>query len=250
MKNNVNISAPVYLSVIIPAYNEAKRISLTLIDIDKHLSNASFSYEIIVVDNRSTDNTKEVVSRFIPIIKNLKMIECKVKGKGAAVKKGMLESVGQIRLFTDADNSTSVDHFMKMKHYFDEGYDVIIASRDLPGSIMEPPQPAYKRLLGDMGNLFIQFMLLRGIQDTQCGFKAFTDRSAVKVFPLSNIVGWAFDIEILSLAKENGYKIKEIPVRWVNNPFSHVKLTAYLEVLLEVVRIKFRMITGYYKINK
>lgn len=251
-----NTPNPPYVSVIIPAYNEAKRLPLTLIDIDKHLSSAPFTYEIIVVDNNSKDATKEIALRFVPIIKHLRVIECKIQGKGAAVKKGMLEARGDIRLFTDADNSTSIDHFLKMRHYFasDNAYDdrlqaqhdVVIGSRDVEGSRMEPPQPWYRRVLGDMGNLFIQFLLLRGIQDTQCGFKAFSKRAAMAVFPLATIAGWGFDVEVLALAKKQGFSIKEIPVVWVNNPFSHVKPTAYLFVLLEVVKIKFRMLRGYY----
>ncbi|KKT22168.1 hypothetical protein A2108_01910 [Candidatus Wolfebacteria bacterium GWA1_42_9] len=239
-----------YLSVIIPAYNEAKRLPLTLIDIDKHLSKADFSYEIVVVDNNSKDATREIASRFIPLIKNLKVIECKTQGKGAAVKKGMLEAEGDIRLFTDADNSTSVDHFFKMKHYFSEGYDIVIGSRDVAGARLEPPQPWYKRVLGDMGNIFIQLMLLRGIKDTQCGFKAFSEKAAQSIFSLANIVGWGFDVEILALGKKMGYKIKEIPVRWVNSAFSLVKPTAYLMVLLEVVKIRIRLALGKYKIQK
>ncbi|MFA6136150.1 MAG: dolichyl-phosphate beta-glucosyltransferase [Candidatus Paceibacterota bacterium] len=238
-----------YLSVVIPAYNESKRLPLTLIDIDKHLSKADFSYEIIVVDNNSSDATKEVAQRFIPLIKNLKVIECKTQGKGAAVKKGMLQAEGKIRIFTDADNSTSIDHFFKMKHYFNEGYDIVIGSRDVEGSKMEPAQPWYRRLLGNMGNVFIQIMLLRGIKDTQCGFKAFSQEATQKIFQLASIVGWGFDVEVLALGKKLGYKIKEIPVTWVNSAFSHVKPTAYLFVLLEVVKIKIKFIRNFYKIS-
>lgn len=239
-----------HLSVIIPAYNEAKRIPLTLIDIDRHLSGVDFEYEIIVIDNNSKDATREIVSRFIPIIKNLKVIECKTQGKGAAVNKGMLEAKGDLRLFLDADNSTSVDHFFEMRHYFTEGFDVVIGSRDLPESKMTPPQPWYRRLLGDLGNLFIQLMLLKGIKDTQCGFKIFSEKAAEAVFPLCSINGWGFDVEILSLAKELGFKIKEAPVVWINNVFSHVKPTAYIFVLLEVIKIKYRLLTNFYKIGK
>ena len=203
-----------------------------------------------MVDNNSKDATREIASRFIPLIKNLKVIECKTQGKGAAVKKGMLEAEGDIRLFTDADNSTSVDHFFKMKHYFSEGYDIVIGSRDVAGARLEPPQPWYKRVLGDMGNIFIQLMLLRGIKDTQCGFKAFSEKAAQSIFSLANIVGWGFDVEILALGKKMGYKIKEIPVRWVNSAFSLVKPTAYLMVLLEVVKIRIRLALGKYKIQK
>lgn len=238
-----------YLSIIIPAYNEAKRLPLTLIDIDKHLKNADFSYEIIVVNDGSKDATAEVVERFSHLIKNLRIVNQKNIGKGGAVKHGMLEAKGEIRLFTDADNSTSIDQFNKMIPYFDDGYQVVIGSRDIKGANMVPPQPWYKRLAGNLGNLFIQFMLLPGIWDTQCGFKAFTEEAAEKIFPLIKISRWGFDVEVLALAKKFGYKIKEIPVVWVNSPFSHVKTSAYIQVLLEVVKIKWWIITNKYKIK-
>jgi len=247
-----------YLSVIIPAYNEAKRLPLTLIDIDRHLSKVDFSYEIIVINNNSTDATAEVVERFSHLIKNLKLINCKVPGKGAAVKKGMLEAKGEIRLFTDADNSTSIDQFSKMIPYFParggsaaggkEGYDVVFGSRDIKGAKMVPPQPWYKRFAGDVGNLIIQILLLPGIWDTQCGFKAFTEEAARKIFPLLKTERWAFDVEILALAKKMGYKIKEIPVVWVNDPFSRIKASSYIQVLLEVFKIKWWAITNKYKL--
>lgn len=236
-----------FLSVIIPAYNEAKRLPLTLIDIDKHLSKIPFAYEIIVVDNNSKDSTKEIVSRFSGIMKNVRVIECRTQGKGAAVRKGMIEAKGQIRLFADADNSVSIDQFLKMQHLFREGYDVVIGSRDAEGAKMEPPQPWYRIFLGNMGNVFIRLMLLKGIRDTQCGFKAFSDRAAEKIFPLAVINGWGFDVEVLSLAKMFGYKIMEMPVVWVNSADSKVKPTAYISVLFEVIKIKLRMIKGFYR---
>lgn len=240
------MSQEIFLSVIIPSYNEAKRLPLTLIDIDKHLSKAPFAYEIIVVDNNSKDATREIANRFSQIIKNVRVIECKIQGKGAAVRKGMLEAKGQIRLFTDADNSVSVDQFTKMIHFFHEGYDVVIGSRDVEGAKMEPPQPWYRILLGNLGNLFIQFMLLKGIKDTQCGFKAFSKKAVEKIFPLVTINGWGFDVEVLSLAKKFGFKIKEVPVLWVNSAGSKVGPMAYVNVLLEVIKIKLRMLSGFY----
>lgn len=238
-----------YLSVIIPAYNEAKRLPLALVDIDKHLKKADFSYEIIVVDNNSTDATPAIVKRFSHLIENLKLTECRIPGKGAAVKKGMFEAKGKIRLFTDADNSTSIDQFNKMIPYFNEGYQAVIGSRDIEGARLVPPQPWHKRIAGNLGNLFIQFMLLPGIWDTQCGFKAFTEEAAEKIFPLIKISRWGFDVEILALAKKFGYKIKEVPVVWMNNPFSHVKASAYVQVLWEVVKIKWWIIMDKYKIK-
>ena len=238
-----------YLSVVIPAYNEAKRLPLTLIAIDRHLSRAEFSYEIIVVDNNSTDATPEVVGRFSHLINNLRLVEEKTPGKGAAVKKGMLEAKGEIRIFTDADNSTSIDQFNKMIPYFKEGYDVVIGSRDIEGAKLEPPQSWYKILAGNMGNLFIQALVLPGIKDTQCGFKAFTEETALKIFPLIKITRWGFDVEILSLAKKMGYRIKEIPVVWVNDPLSRVSAFAYLQVLWEVVKIRYWLTTNKYNLK-
>jgi len=244
-----------YLSVIIPAYNEAKRLPLTLIDIDKHLSKMEFpstgsgqAYEIIVVDDGSKDATEEIVRRFSHLIKNLRLIDNKENhGKGWVVHQGMLEAKGEIRLFMDADNSTSIDQFSKMIPYFKEGYDVVIGSRDIEGSKMVPPQPWYKRLAGDIGNLIIQALLLPGIWDTQCGFKAFTKEAALKIFPLMKIHRWGFDVEILSLAKLFGYKIKEVPVIWVNSPFSKVKALDYFRVLWEVLKIKWWIMRNKYK---
>ena len=233
-----------YLSVIVPAYNEAKRLPLTLIDIDRHLARAPFPYEIIVVDNASTDATKEISQRFASLIKNLRVIECLTKGKGAAVQKGMLEARGAIRLFTDADNSTSVDQFFKMEHYFKEGYDVVIASRYVEGSRMEPPQAWYRKFM--RGNFFIQWVILGGIKDTQCGFKAFSEKAATTIFPLSDITGWAFDIEVLALARHLGFRIAEMPVLWVNDFASTVKASAYIHVFFDVVRIRLRFARDYY----
>jgi dolichyl-phosphate beta-glucosyltransferase len=240
-----------FLSVIIPAYNEAKRLPLTLVDIDKYLKKADFSYEILVVNDGSTDGTAEIIERFSHIMDNLKLINQKNTGKGGAVKHGMLEAKGQIRLFMDADNSTAIDQFNKMSPYFPaegrEGYDVVIGSRDVKGAQLVPPQPWYKRLGGNVGNLIIQALLLPGIWDTQCGFKAFTAEAVEKIFPLIKIKRWGFDVEILSLAKKFGYKIKEIPVIWVNNPFSKVSAFAYLQVLWEVVKIRYWLTTNKYK---
>ncbi len=236
-----------FLSIIIPAYNEAKHLPLTLIDIDKHLKKADFSYEILIVNDGSIDGTAEAVERFSHIMENLKLINQKNTGKGGAVKRGMLEAKGQIRLFMDADNSTSIDQFNKMVPYFKEGYGVVIGSRDINGAQLVPPQPWYKRLGGNVGNLIIQVLLLPGIWDTQCGFKAFTAEATEKIFPLIKINRWGFDVEILSLAKKFNYKIKEIPVVWVNNPISKVSAFAYLQVLWEVVKIRYWLTMGKYK---
>ena len=239
-----------YLSVVIPAYNESRRIPLTLIDIDKHLSTVNYSYEIIVVNDGSTDDTAQVVERFMKMIPNLRLVGYdKNIGKGNAVRVGMLEAKGKYRLFMDADNSTSVDQFENMIKYFEEGYDVVICSRSHKESKLTPAQGGLRSLLGKGGNLFIQILVLPGIWDTQCGFKAFSDTAAEKVFKLQRISGWGFDVEILALAKRLGYKIKQIPVVWVNDTDSRVGASAYVSTLVETLRIRYWLWKGAYNIK-
>lgn len=238
-----------FVSVIIPAYNEARRLPLTLIDVDKHLSEQEYSYEILVVSDGSKDHTVEITKRFMPLINNLRVIDNKEnKGKGAAVRQGMLAAKGSWRLFMDADNSTSVVEFNKMLPYFKTGYQVVIGDRKIKGSSMIPPQPLHKRIPGILGNLFIQALLLPGIWDTQCGFKCFSEEAARKVFSLAKIDRWGFDAEALILAKKLGYRIKEIPIFWVNDIRSHVKMKDYLRVLMETVKIRWWLWRKQYKL--
>ncbi|MEK7478434.1 MAG: dolichyl-phosphate beta-glucosyltransferase [Patescibacteria group bacterium] len=239
-----------FLSVIIPAYNEAKRLPLTLIDIDKHLDEQEYSYEIVVVNDGSTDHTAEIVRRFMPLINNLRLINNEEnKGKGAAVRSGMLEAKGMWRLFMDADNSTSIAEFNKMIPYFKSGYDVVIGSRAVKGSRKMPPQPFYKDITGKLGNLIIQLFLLRGIWDSQCGFKCFSEDSAKRIFSLIKIERWGFDAESLAIAKALGYKIKELPVFWVNDLRTQVKFKDYLQVLFETVKVRWWLWRDTYHIK-
>ncbi len=237
-----------YLSIIIPAYNEAERIPRTLIDIDKRLEGAPYSYEIIVVCDGCTDNTGEVARNMAKMVRNLKVIELVDNlGKGGTVRHGMLAAMGKIRLFTDADNSTSIDQFEAMMPFFKEGYAVVIGSRTAEGAKLDPPETLARRIAGKIGNLIFQGMLgIRAIWDTQCGFKAFTDEAAEKLFKDARIGGFGFDVEILVLAMKMGYKIKEIPVHWVNDPGSKVSASSYLKVLFETCRIRWYLWTGAY----
>lgn len=239
-----------YLSVIIPAYNEEKSISKTLLAMDEYLQKQPFGYEILVCDGGSKDKTREIVGSFEKTIKNLRLL-CVTGGigKGHVVRRGMLEAKGQYRLFTDADNSTSIDHVEKMKPYFGQDYEVIIGtrdSRDDKTARQAVAQSFIKRLLGDMGNLLIQALVVPGIWDTQCGFKAFSAKAAEKIFPLVTIQRWGFDIEILGLAKKLGYKIAIVPVYWINNPDSRVGLSGYLTTLTDLFKIKWNLITNKY----
>ena len=239
-----------FLSVIIPSYNEAKRLPLTLIDIDKHLDEQEYSYEIIVVNDGSTDHTAEIVRRFLPLINNLRLVDNEEnKGKGAAVRQGMLEAKGLWRLFMDADNSTSVVEFNKMIPYFKSGYEVVIGSRYVKGSRSIPPQSIFRRILGRIGNFIIQLFLLPGIHDSQCGFKCFSEDSARRIFSLIKIERWGFDAESLVVAKALSYKIKELPVFWVNSVVTQVKFRDYLQVLFETVKVRWWLWRDAYHIK-
>lgn len=242
-----------YLSVIIPAYNEEKRISKTLLAVDQYLSKQDFDYQILVVSDGSKDKTAEVIKNFQATIKNLDLIENQENhGKGWVVRQGMLEARGQIRLFMDADNATSIEHFGKMKPYFEEGNQIVIGSRDqkdAKGAKQAVPQPWLKRQLGNFGNVLIQIFAVWGVWDTQCGFKAFSEKVAKNIFQKTKIDRWGFDIEALALAHRLKYEIKIIPVYWINDPESKVNLKGYLRTFKELFQIWWWLVTDAYKLK-
>ncbi len=236
------------LSVIIPAYNEEKRIGKTLGEINAYLSRQNYDYEILVVDNGSKDKTRDIVHELQGRIKGLKLVERNSGGKGKAVSAGMLEAQGDFRIFTDADNSTSIDQIEKMWPEFQNGFDVVIGSRDIKGAVLSPPQPWIRQvLLGEGFKLYRKLIIgLWGIEDTQCGFKGFSAKAAKEVFPKSKIDHFAFDPEILVLAQKSGYKIKEIPVVWKNDLDSKVKPSAIIKMALDLIKIKWNLINKKY----
>lgn len=236
------------LSVIIPAYNEEKRLPKTLEAVNDYLSKQDYESEIIVVDDGSKDGTKKLAESFRDKIKNLKVLSYeKNQGKGYAVRFGMLRASGDYRLFMDADNSTSIDQVEKMWPYFEEGYDIIIGSRDVKGAILDPPQPLYRRFLGEVFGFLVSLICgLWGIKDTQCGFKAFTKKATEDIFKRCKINRFAFDPEILVIAKKLKYKIKEIPVYWKNDPFSKVKFKSMVKMGIDLIKIRINLLKGEY----
>ena len=236
------------LSVIVPAYNEEKRLPQTLREIDKYLKKQSYNYEIIVVSGGSTDNTVEVTKKLIPEINNLSVFELKESlGKGFCVKKGILKAKGKFRLFIDADNSTSIDQVEKMWPEFEKDFDIVIGSRDIKGAVLAVPQSLFRRILGNIFNLLTKIISgIWGIPDTQCGFKGFTDRATKDIFSLMITDRFAFDVEVLIIAKKFGYSIKEIPVTWVNDINSKVKFKSMVEMLLDIIKIRINSIKGVY----
>lgn len=240
--------ANIKLSVIIPAYNEEERLPGTLKAIDEYLTKQDYGYEIIVVNDGSSDDTAQVTRNLKSEIDNLKLIDNEENhGKGYVVHQGLKESRGEYRLFTDADNSTSIDQVEKMWSQVDE-YDVVIGSRDLEGSVLDPPQPLFRRFLGEIFKLVRKVILdLWGLEDTQCGFKLFTAEAAEEIIPYCRVDGFAFDPELLVLARRLGFKIKEIPVRWVNDEDSRVGLEGTLKMGWDLLKIRWDIITGKYK---
>lgn len=238
-----------YLSVIIPAYNEERRLPRTLFEIDKYLRKQNYNYEIIVVSDGSTDKTVEVVKNLMSEIKNLKILDFEEnQGKGFGVRAGMLAALGEIRLFTDADNSTPINQVEKMWPEFKKGFDIVIGSRDIKGAVLDPPQPWIRKIiLGEGFKLFRKIIVdLWEIKDSQCGFKAFTKSAAEKIFPKCKINRFAFDPEILVIAKKLGYKIKEIPVYWRNDPESKVKFKSMIKMGLDLLKIRWNLLTHKY----
>lgn len=238
-----------YLSVIIPAYNEEKNIEKTVRSVFNYLKDRNIEHEIIVVTDGSTDKTNDIVRLLKTEISTVELVDFeKNRGKGFAVKTGMLKAKGDFRLFTDADNATTIDHIEKMMPYFKEGYRVVIASIAVAGhKVAAGSEPVWRRIFGKLGNLFIQGMAVPGIRDTQRGFKLFIVEAAEKIFPKLTIERWGFDVEVLALARKFGYKIKEIPVDWKNDPESRVSLKAYFQVLLETIKIRWNLISGRYE---
>ncbi|PIZ89835.1 MAG: hypothetical protein COX88_01740, partial [Candidatus Nealsonbacteria bacterium CG_4_10_14_0_2_um_filter_35_20] len=242
-----------HLSVIIPAYNEEKRLQETLIEIDNYLSRQAYSYEIIVVDDGSKDRTAQLVKDLIFKVKNLRLIDNKEnRGKGYVVRQGILEAKGEYRLFTDADNSTSLDQIEKIWPEFEKGYDIIIGSRDIKGAVLDPPQPFLRKIiLGKGFRLLTQIICgTWGVLDTQCGFKCFSSLAAENIFPRCKISRFAFDPEILVIAKKLGYKIKEIPVYWKNDPESKVKFKNIFNMFFDLFRIRKNIILRNYNVKE
>lgn len=209
------------ISIIVPAYNEENRIAPTLQIINTFFASQNYSYEIIVVDDGSKDQTTTVVN-------NLKLPHTQVisyggnRGKGYAINFGVKASSGDWILMTDADNSTPIEQFSKLFTQTDQ-FEVIIGSRYMSGSTVTVKQSTPRIVMSRLGNLLVQLLVLPGLFDTQCGFKLFSASAARAIFPLQTIWGWGFDIEILRIAKEQGYKIKQVPITWRNDDQSRIQ---------------------------
>ena len=235
------------VSIVIPAYNEQERIKKTLESVNRYFSGMTITRQIIVVDDGSSDNTASVVGNLKKEIPGLSLVSYHPnRGKGHAIKTGIEESQGEYILFTDADNSTPIEEFDKFYSLLKDNK-VVIGSRYISGSHIVVMQPRYRVLIGRFGNALIQFFILDGIKDTQCGFKAFQHDAAKQIFSRMKVNRFGFDIELLSIANLLKYPICEVPVNWYNSGGSRIRpIKDSVRTFAELLYIKLNLLSGRY----
>ncbi len=235
----------IFLSVIIPAHNEENRLPDSLEQVIRFLEKQDFSSEVIVVENGSTDRTLDVAQAFANAHQNIRVIQS-VRGKGAAVKRGMLEARGEYRFMCDADLSMPVGEISKFIPPISKDFDIAIASREAKGSVRYN-EPSYRHLGGRGINYIIQALILPGLNDTQCGFKCFRADVANDIFKIQTLSGWSFDIELLYVARRRRYCVREIPIDWYYHPETKVNaLRDALHMIADIFRIHANALRGLY----
>jgi dolichyl-phosphate beta-glucosyltransferase len=245
-----NLVPFVDLSIVVPAFNEEHRLPPTLARLAEFLAAQPMRWEIVVVDDGSRDATCEVVERAMATIPNLRLVrQSPNRGKGAAVRLGMLAARGQIRVMSDADGSMSPDQLPRLLAPIQAcTAEISIGSRYAPGGRASVKQPRYRVLWSRLANTLVQRSLVPGVLDTQCGFKAFTAEAARELFRLGRIDGWAFDLEILALARRAGFAIAEVGVEWTDDRRSRVNpLKDLWKVVREAMTIRNNLRRGVYQ---
>lgn len=239
--------APAY-SIVIPAYNESARIGRTLERILAHVRERNWNAEFVVVNDGSTDGTAALVREIASQVGNLVLIENPGnRGKGYSVRNGMLHASGEIVLFSDADLSSPIEEADKLFAALEAGADVAIGSRWLRAELQTERQPLHRQLFGRIFNLLLRMILGLRYKDTQCGFKAFTQRAVQLIFPPQQIERWGFDPELLFLARKFGLKVEEVPVAWAHREGTTIHpLRDGIRMFGEMLKVRWFSISGKY----
>ena len=228
------------ISIVMPAYNEETRIESSLMEVSSHLAQSGREYEIVVVDDGSSDTTRQRLETLTGSMPQLIVVSySENRGKGCAVRRGVASASKATILMTDADLSAPIDQLPKLERALEMGFDIAIGSREAPGAFIPVRQPAYRKWGGRGLNLLIRIAAVPGIYDTQCGFKLFKAVAAKAVFEKCVIDGFGFDVETLYLARKLGYSIKEVGVTWSHCEGSKVRpLMDGLRLIRDVARIR------------
>ncbi len=241
---------PPLLSVIIPALNEEDRLPKNLRRVLDFLDTQSYSSEVLVVDSGSQDRTSEVVEQFIPETPDLRLFREDERGKGRAVRRGMLEAEGQYRFICDADLSMPIENMNSFLPPKLEDFDIAIASREVPGAVRYN-EPAYRHWIGRGFNLLVRLLAVPQFHDTQCGFKCFRAEVAEELFAIQRLQGWGFDVEVLFLATKRGHRVVEVPIPWYFNADSRVRLLPdSIGMFTDLIQIRRNWRKGVYGPHK
>lgn len=235
-----------FLSIIIPAHNEEKRLPQTLPKVINFLQQQPYEAEVLVVENGSSDCTAQITREFSENYPIIRLLQEPNAGKGLAVRRGMLEAKGQFRFVCDADLSMPIEDVKKFLPPAIEYYDLAIASREAPGAVRFG-EPLLRHWIGRIFNLLVRLFAVPGFMDTQCGFKCFRGSVAEELFHIQKLDGWTFDVEILFLALRRGYRVIEIPIHWYYSPASRIRVVQdSIHMLMDLFRIRTNWRKGLY----
>ena len=235
------------LSIIIPAYNEARRLSQTIERLSDSLRSQSWDWELLIVDDGSSDETGKVAESEAAREPRVRVMREPHRGKGGAVKAGLLAARGDFRFMCDADLSMPIQELGRFLPPELAGFDVAIASRE-GSDARRIGEPTYRHAVGRIFNLAVQWLALPGINDSQCGFKMFTADAVTRIFPLVTVEGWAFDVEVIAIARAQGMRVVEVPIEWHYRQESRLSLWRDGAAMFgELIRIRLRSARGLYR---